>query len=372
VDELSLKRINPNIILAHFDAFGGPHHGPRSDAVGYDDLVQAATGIMVRFGGSLKTPAEHAHLGTVDVVSGFSGCLSTCLSLFKRLRTGVCDVARTSLASNAQFIQIPFMSDWVGKNPSIVANEPSGPYAVGEHWLYRWYKTKYIGLKNNVEESMGIEAAGGNGHIFIALGSLNGSIFQNAIAVLSRLGCKDMYKEGMTDNDRSNKLQKWILNLRLNADEVSYLLNKNGITNIPLNSMTNLRESNTSTCKSFSLNQNNSGGLTHHFHKIKNHPIGGSVEMYSPCSLLSSNVEINIMKPQPKYGEHTKLILKNVLHFNDNEINTFIKNGDVGLQWSNHYIPDGGTNLNPWNNVKMEYKVMMDRVKQLRIVDSKL
>ena len=35
-----------------------------------------------------------------------------------------------------------------------------------------------------------------------------------------------MYKEGMTDNDRSNKLQKWILNLRLNADEVSYLLNK--------------------------------------------------------------------------------------------------------------------------------------------------
>jgi len=82
-DELSMKQINPNVILTHFDAFGGPHHGaciiqhptyycplligytliihpytclqcfrslsgPRSDAVGYDDLVQAATGIMVR------------------------------------------------------------------------------------------------------------------------------------------------------------------------------------------------------------------------------------------------------------------------------------------------------------------------------------
>lgn len=128
---------NP-VIMSHFDAFGGPHWGPRSDAVGYDDLVQAATGIMVRFGGSLKTPAEHAHLGTVDVVSGFSGCLSTCLSVFKRLRTGVCDVARTSLASNAQLIQTPYMNDWVGKDPALVNNEPAGPYAVGENWLYRW------------------------------------------------------------------------------------------------------------------------------------------------------------------------------------------------------------------------------------------
>jgi crotonobetainyl-CoA:carnitine CoA-transferase CaiB-like acyl-CoA transferase len=26
-DELSMKQINPNVILTHFDAFGGPHHG---------------------------------------------------------------------------------------------------------------------------------------------------------------------------------------------------------------------------------------------------------------------------------------------------------------------------------------------------------
>ena len=50
VDEASLKRINPNVIMSLFTAFGGPAWGPKSDHIGYDDLVQAHTGIMARFG----------------------------------------------------------------------------------------------------------------------------------------------------------------------------------------------------------------------------------------------------------------------------------------------------------------------------------
>ena len=142
VDDESVKKMNSKVILMHFDAFGGPKFGSRSNSVGYDDLCQASTGIMARFGGSLKTPAEHAHLGTVDVVSGFSGCLATVLSLYKRLKTGVSDVARTSLAANAQLIQTPFMYDYDGKDPNIEEKEPRGPLAAGEHYLYRWYKTK--------------------------------------------------------------------------------------------------------------------------------------------------------------------------------------------------------------------------------------
>ena len=44
-----IKAINPEAILVQLDAFGGPMRGPKSDHLGYDDLAQAATGIMVRF-----------------------------------------------------------------------------------------------------------------------------------------------------------------------------------------------------------------------------------------------------------------------------------------------------------------------------------
>ena len=57
------------------------------------------------------------------------------------------------------------------KDPALVASEPSGPFALGEHWLYQWYKTKYIGPKNNVEKDMGADTASGHGHVFVALGS---------------------------------------------------------------------------------------------------------------------------------------------------------------------------------------------------------
>jgi len=76
LDDASVYAINPEVIIAHFDAFGGPTEiGPRSQFLGYDDNVQACTGVMARFGGGLETAEEHAHVGMIDVVSGFTGAL---------------------------------------------------------------------------------------------------------------------------------------------------------------------------------------------------------------------------------------------------------------------------------------------------------
>jgi len=61
----TLEQINPGLILVQLDAYGGPQPGPKSNHLGYDDLVQAATGVMVRFGVGMETPEEHAHVGTI-------------------------------------------------------------------------------------------------------------------------------------------------------------------------------------------------------------------------------------------------------------------------------------------------------------------
>ena len=370
VDEASLKRINPRVILTQFDAFGGPNHGPRSDSVGYDDILQASTGIMARFGGSLATPAEHAHLGTVDVVSGFSGCVATCFSIFKRLRTGVADVARTSLAANAQHIQTPFMFHFQGKDPALEANEPRGPTASGEAWLYRWYETARPGRRNRVEEQMGPTHTE-SGHVFVACKREGTPMFQRAVSTLERIGCTGLYRKGMDDAKRAAQLQTFILRLDMDADDVARTLRENcGLEAIALNSMSRLREMNASPSQVFG--QKKQRPQTYHFHTIASHPIGSSVEMFSPCSVLSDRIGVSVMSPQPKYGQHTVSILKDVLKYSPKEVRAMLATQDIGEGWSKKYIPDGNTTLNPWANVKKEYQTFLAKVERLRLTNAKL
>lgn len=134
-----LKKSHPGLILCRFDTYGGPRPGPRSETPGYDDTVQASTGVMARFGGSLTTPEEHAHFGTIDVLGGFCGAFSIALALLDRFRGGEARVARSSLAAAGQLIQLPFMYDYEGREPF---DEPSGREVKGEHPLYRLYEAE--------------------------------------------------------------------------------------------------------------------------------------------------------------------------------------------------------------------------------------
>ena len=107
-----LKMINPRLILVQLDAFGGPKRGPKSDHLGYDDLVQAATGVMLRFGGGMDTPEEHAHFGTIDVLAGFCACAALGAALLRLKETGKGGIARASLAAAGNIIQAQFMYDY--------------------------------------------------------------------------------------------------------------------------------------------------------------------------------------------------------------------------------------------------------------------
>lgn len=138
LDRESLKNINPDVIFCQLDCFGAVRRGPRSDYLGYENNVQAATGIMLRFGGSSETPENHVSVGTLDVMGGLSAALGIAVALFQKARTGQARRARTSLSALSGLLQIPFCYDYERRGPF---DEPSGPASKGYDALHGLYET---------------------------------------------------------------------------------------------------------------------------------------------------------------------------------------------------------------------------------------
>ena len=132
-----LAAINPRLILVQLDAFGGPARGPKSDHLGYDDLAQAATGVMVRFGGGMETPEEHAHFGTIDVLTGYCACVALGAALLRLQKTGKGGIARAALAGAGNLIQAQLMYDFETRAPF---DEPAGRSALGWGPFYHCYR----------------------------------------------------------------------------------------------------------------------------------------------------------------------------------------------------------------------------------------
>ena len=148
------EKINPNLIVIHFDAWSGYlERGNYKNFIGYDDNVQAGIGIMERFGGSINDVEEHAHIGTIDVIAGVSGALSAVVSLIKRKFEGLITVGRTSLAATGQYLQYLYMFDKI--YPSI----GRGVSCRGFHCLHKCYETSngcimLVATISNVEEEV--------------------------------------------------------------------------------------------------------------------------------------------------------------------------------------------------------------------------
>jgi len=292
-----LQELNPRVVLCHLDAFGGPSSGPRSNYPGYDDLVQASTGVMERFGGGLQTVEEHAHFGTIDVLGGLCAALAAALALLRREKTGRGDVARTSLAAAGQWLQARFMYDFAGR-PAF--DEPRGREAKGEGPFYRCYQAA-------------------DGWFFLAVRT------DRAPAVVARL-------LGSAAAVTSGQLEASLAELFKTqpADVWRQTLHDLDVAVQPLKSLASVR--------SASLADPDTA-RTIRFVRDANHPLGRAVEHIDPTAIRPLRSTIVPLEAASKYGADTRSVLRE-LGYSLAEIDDMAASQVIAESWSEEYLPD--------------------------------
>jgi crotonobetainyl-CoA:carnitine CoA-transferase CaiB-like acyl-CoA transferase len=299
-----LAELNPGLIVVQLDAFGGPRRGPKSDHLGYDDLAQAATGVMIRFGGGPDTPEEHAHFGTIDALTGLCACVALGAALERRRLTGRGGIARAALAASGEMIQAQFMYDFDGRPPF---DEPAGRDALGWGPFYHCYQAA-------------------DAWMFLAAPTELGA----ALARVPELA--DLV--GLDDSDMSRALTA-----RLALHPVSHWARRfaGGSTAVvPLGSLAQNRDG--------SLQRESEGDVdirqaTYRAVRHDQHAMGRWVDLVAPNAVRPQRALIRIPGHAPKYGAHTREVLSGVM-FTKDEIDGMIAAEAVGERWSDQYLPE--------------------------------
>ena len=303
LDAESLRKLNPEAIFCKLDCFSGVQRGVRTDYIGYDDLVQATTGIMLRFGGAMDRPEEHAHVGTIDVMCGFGGALAVAASLYQKHRFGRIGRGRTSLSSNSGLLQIPFAYDFRGRG---LFDEPSGPEVNGYDPLSRFYST----------------ASG----VYILLSAYEADVPRFcAVEGLEELPNvpADERAVFLAGAFQSHSATEWIARLR-SADIGCALCN-----NIDELRSENMRE------------PDGSPGTergSYSFSQYADHPSGHEVIQLDPYAVRPARGRVFALSPTEKFGASTRRVLAE-LGYSDGAIERMLKSGQISESWSGEYLP---------------------------------
>lgn len=299
-----LKQINPRLVLVQLDAFGGPRRGPKSDHLGYDDLAQAATGIMTRFGGGPDTPEEHAHLGTIDVLSGYCATIACAAALHRLDRTGTGGIARASLAASGAMIQTPFMHDFAGRGPF---DEPAGREARGDGPFYHGYRAQ-------------------DDWIFLAAPAERREALRHVpeLAVLADLPEPEL-GAALAGELATRPASFWIEAFRGSRSAA-----------ITLGSLRSTRDA------ALHLESAGEPDLRHATYRAvrhDRHPMGRWVDLIAPNAVRPGRAPIVIPGAMPKYGAHTRSVLSEI-GYSAEQVDRMIAEGSAGESWSMKFLPE--------------------------------
>ncbi|MBZ9706779.1 CoA transferase [Mesorhizobium sp. ESP7-2] len=303
LDLEGMRALNPDAIFCQLDCFSGVRVGPRTNYLGYDDLVQAATGIMLRFGGSMQTPEEHAHVGTIDVMCGFGAAVGVAAALFQKSTTGVVGRPRTSLSALTGLAQIPFCYDYEGRRPF---DEPAGRETKGFDPLSRLYET----------------ASGGS--ILLCASDADLPRFETV--------------EGLTglasipEPDRETHLAKIFMTEP--AEIWQQRLVEADIGASPCENIETIRDRNARMADGRPGTEYGS----YSFSVFPDHPSGHAVTQLDPFAVRPSEGKVYALASAEKYGASTRTVLAAV-GYDDAEIDRILKSGAASVSWSSAYLP---------------------------------
>jgi crotonobetainyl-CoA:carnitine CoA-transferase CaiB-like acyl-CoA transferase len=304
LDAEGLKKLNPDAIFCKLDCFSGPRPGPRTGYLGYDDLVQASTGIMTRFGGSMDTPEEHAHVGTIDVMCGFGGSLGIAAALYQKLKTGRTGRPRTSLSALSNLAQLPFCYDYARRG---LFDEPAGREAVGFDELSRFYYT--------------------SSDRFVLLSAYEPDVprFDN---VPGLEGFSQVPKEGraafLAQAFMNARAVDWVE--RLQAADIGAAICENIETIRAYNS------------RPFDGKPGTDQG-SYAFSVFDDHPSGHAVTQLDPFAVRPQRGKVYALGPAQKYGASTRAVLQEI-GYDADAITAMLASGAFSESWSRAYLPD--------------------------------
>jgi crotonobetainyl-CoA:carnitine CoA-transferase CaiB-like acyl-CoA transferase len=299
LDEKSLLEINPNVLFCRLDCFGAPRDGSKKNYIGYDDIIQANSGIMSRFGRP-ETPEEHAHLGTLDVNCGFAAALGMAVSLYHKQRTGKVSRSRTSLSAVTNLAQIPFAFDYEGRAPF---DEPSGRDVLGNHPLSHFYQTN-------------------DGWLFL-------DSHQNELEKLNLI-------EGL-EGIIESKDKAAFIRLNLLKAPTSYWVDvfiKADIAAAEPMAIEDLREQNSRIADNTVGTDKGSFA----FSIYPDHPSGHCITQIDQYAIRPTESRIKAVTPTEAFGHSTKVILSD-LGYKASEIDSMLERKIAGTAWGKEFLP---------------------------------